>query len=98
MKKILLLLLCSILFTLPLTACANKYDNESIYHTVDIYVTYLTTHKVQSLQIKDGDVIGDAITFSRKHELVWYTTLNGNIEWNLYADEVKCDMSLYGRR
>lgn len=99
MKKFLTTILCCLFFILPFSACS---DTGKEYHTVTFYVATLQGNtkyyrKQSSINVLDGDVIGNQAPSFSFRSYVWYTSKSGNIEWNLYSDEVKSDMDLYGR-
>lgn len=98
MKKFFTIIFSIILLILPLSACTEE---EKEYHTVTFYTEIragtFAYHKKAEIQVADGDVIGNQVPDTGLISYVWYTSKTGNIEWNIYSDEVKTDMSLYGR-
>ena len=72
------------------------------YHTVTFYRannsgTTTSYSKLADLKIQHVTLIENQASNVPLSPLTWYTTPAGNIEWNLYSDEVKSDMNLYGR-
>lgn len=99
MKKILIVLMCFIFCLFPLSGCNDDSDE---YYTVTFYVAIVQNstkyYREQSnIEVKHGDVIGNKAPSVSYRDYIWYTSKAGNIEWNLYSDEVKSDMNLYGR-
>ena len=98
MKRILIILTIIItlfcLFTLG--ACAKKEETpvDPVKHTVTVIIENPIENIKKTYEVEDGSVIAPLLNDKQKG-YSYYTSRTGTIEWNIYKDEVTCDMTLY---
>ena len=74
-----------------------------IMYTVTFYEKsdIIGIRKLGEMKVKEGSVIGDVkyddppIGIIQNYTESWYTDKSGKDRWNLYKDQVRCDLKLY---
>lgn len=85
----------------PESQTNNEIEKQE-YHTVTFYRAKnsgATTSysKLADIKILHGSLIENQAPNVPLFPITWYTSQAENIKWDLYSDEVKTDMELYGR-
>ena len=92
LRKIILISLILILVISSAVLFAGCGEEEKpVYKVKLVYSTFGET-----IEVTEGEVIAPKIK-SYFREKAWYTSKDGNLEWNIYKDGVVCDMTLYAR-
>lgn len=76
-------------------------DNVNLYgKTINSEKQFFSAIKPIEIQVADGEIIGeidlDNMNYSDKTFSGWYTEKACVTIWNIYKDEVRTDMQLYG--
>ena len=100
MKKVLLLSIVTIILsTLFFSVACNSKGEEAAdpaKYTVTVIIENPIDDIKKTYEVEDGGILAPLLNDKQKG-YSYYTSRTGTIEWNIYKDEVTCDMTLYAK-
>lgn len=100
MKKIFMLSIVFVLFLcLFVVAACNEKEEEAAdpaKYTVTVIIENPISDIKKTYEVAEGETLASHLNGKQKG-YSYYTSRTGTIEWNIYKDEITCDMTLYAK-